>query len=424
MRDRKEFYKGETVSLSGSLSDNRDALIEANKIIKDLESEANELAESIGLDKDVILAAARGHNSSDMTSRANVPSFSAEDNANARVWFDNLLKYKDSMKWSDEQTNRVGQLALVGKASKWVEYLTLNDSGSLATLDEFKKAFLERFDKTQSVLEAQRLISNLRQSSDEDVQDFFERVSTCVMLSFKESIIDMKKEFAGGHIACIEKATKLMCEQIIKRLFISGLRTEIRQQVESNLSSCKDNQELLKCALTAEVSLSNPATRSLSEIAEINSLRQELAAMRMATAGAPQNRRPVGNWSQNRARLGASAGGSLPSSSRPSAPPPPGQSDPNVPNFRQRIALRRDWIYCDKCGQWGKHKGNECRHSQAKINSLRRQDPRNPPTTRLCDSQYDNSLYTLNISAGGWRDPSATSAGPPSTPAQGAVSKN
>ena len=95
-----------------------------------------------------------------MTSRANVPSFSAEDNANARVWFDNLLKYKDSMKWSDEQTNRVGQLALVGKASKWVEYLTLNDSGSLATLDEFKKAFLERFDKSQSVLESS--FTNLR----------------------------------------------------------------------------------------------------------------------------------------------------------------------------------------------------------------------------------------------------------------------
>ena len=155
--------------------------MEANKIIKELEAEANELAESIGLEKDVILAAARSSSSTEMTSRANVPSFSAEDNANARVWFDNLLKYKDSMKWSDEQTNRVGQLALVGKASKWVEYLTLNDSGSLATLDEFKKAFLERFDKTQSVLEAQRLISNLRQSSDEDVQDFFERVSTCLL---------------------------------------------------------------------------------------------------------------------------------------------------------------------------------------------------------------------------------------------------
>ena len=150
------------------------------------------MAESIGLDKDVILAAARSSTSTEMTSRANVPSFSGEDNANARVWFDNLLKYKDSMKWSDEQTNRVGQLALVGKASKWVEYLTLNDSGSLATLDEFKKAFLECFDKTQSVLEAQRLISSLRQSSDEDVQDFFKRVSTCVMLSFKESIHDMK----------------------------------------------------------------------------------------------------------------------------------------------------------------------------------------------------------------------------------------
>ena len=111
VRERKDFYKNEAVLLSGSLSDNRDALIDANKIIKDLEKEANKLAETIGLDKETILAAVRSE-SHDMTSCANVPSFSAEDNANARVWFDNLLKYKDSMKWTDEQTNRVGQLAL------------------------------------------------------------------------------------------------------------------------------------------------------------------------------------------------------------------------------------------------------------------------------------------------------------------------
>ena len=85
LRDRKEFYKGETVTLSGSLSDNRDALVKANKIIKELKQEANQLAETIGLDKDAILAAARAdsdNNGSEMTSRANVPSFSAEDNAN------------------------------------------------------------------------------------------------------------------------------------------------------------------------------------------------------------------------------------------------------------------------------------------------------------------------------------------------------
>ena len=64
------------------------------------------------------------------------------------------------MKWNDEQTNRFGQLALVGKASNWVEYLTSNDTQALSTLDEFRTAFLERFDKAQSVLEAQRLISN------------------------------------------------------------------------------------------------------------------------------------------------------------------------------------------------------------------------------------------------------------------------
>ena len=127
------------------------------------------------------------------------------------------------MKWTAEHTNHVGQLSLVDKASKWVEFLTLHNSTSLFILSEFKKALLECFDKTQSVLEAQRLISNLLQSSDEDVQDFFECVVTCVMLSFKESNMDMKKEFVGGQVQCIDKATKLMCEQIIKRLFILGL---------------------------------------------------------------------------------------------------------------------------------------------------------------------------------------------------------
>ena len=55
VRERKDFYKNEAVS-SGYLSDNRDALIEANEIIKDLENEANELAKTINLAKETILA--------------------------------------------------------------------------------------------------------------------------------------------------------------------------------------------------------------------------------------------------------------------------------------------------------------------------------------------------------------------------------
>ena len=87
----------------------------------------------------------------------------------------------------------------------------------------------------------------------------------------------MKKELTGTHEQCINRATKLMCVQIMKCLFISGLHTEIRQQVESNLSACKDNQELLKAALTAEESLSKPETsQDVLEISEIPSLRQEL----------------------------------------------------------------------------------------------------------------------------------------------------
>ena len=117
----------------------------------------------------------------------------------------------------------------MGKACKWVEFLILNNSCALSTLDEFQITFLACFDKAKSVLKAQRFISNLRQSSDEDVQDIFECVATCIMLSLKESITDMKKEFTAQHEQCINRVTKLMCEQIIKRLLISGLRTEIKQ---------------------------------------------------------------------------------------------------------------------------------------------------------------------------------------------------
>ena len=101
------------------------------------------------------------------------------------------------------------------------------------------------------------------------------------MMPFKESIIDMKKEFQGGHVACIFKATKLTCEQIIKRLFISGLRMEICQQVESNLSVCKDNQELLKCAWTAEVSLSNPSLWTFCGMYDIKSINQIEPALKL-----------------------------------------------------------------------------------------------------------------------------------------------
>ena len=95
--DRKDHYKNESVSLSGSLTDNVEELRKANCIIK--VEERNDIAKSVGLKKDIILRAASTNQGppAHMTSHATVPSFSAEDNTNARVWFSNLLKFKDSV---------------------------------------------------------------------------------------------------------------------------------------------------------------------------------------------------------------------------------------------------------------------------------------------------------------------------------------
>ena len=59
VRERKDPYKNESVSLSGSMTNNVDDLKEANKVIKDLEAECNEIASSVSLDKDIIPAAAK-----------------------------------------------------------------------------------------------------------------------------------------------------------------------------------------------------------------------------------------------------------------------------------------------------------------------------------------------------------------------------
>ena len=54
VREQMDHYKNKPFLLSGSLSDNVEELKRANHIILELEKECSEIAESVGLDRDII----------------------------------------------------------------------------------------------------------------------------------------------------------------------------------------------------------------------------------------------------------------------------------------------------------------------------------------------------------------------------------
>ena len=56
---------------------------------------------------------------------------------------------------------------------------------------------------------------------------------------------------------------------------------------------------------------------------------------------------------------------------------------------REKVRLRKNWIICHKCCQWGKLRANECKLSAAQIQKLTPQDGGVRPTGVPFDTQFD-----------------------------------
>ena len=179
-----------------------------------------------------------------------VPRYNGtEGGSSAEVWLDNLTALQAVQRWSDAQTLEAATLALHGMAGSWKVNEKEDNSTSMTSLAEFKKAFLERFSVQTSVVESIKLVADLRQGPQEKVIDFHERVRTVIMTFGK----DRKARFQADNEERQKEGYHECLLDMIKMHFVGGLRPSIRQVVESKYTSLTTGALLLNAAKEAEI---------------------------------------------------------------------------------------------------------------------------------------------------------------------------
>ena len=298
-----------------------------------------------------------------------VPPFTGtdKDEHSADIWLTNVTRLAEINSWKDEQTLSGCLLALKDVASVWRESETRLGSTSLSTWPRFQAAFLARFQEAKSAVEQVSIISNLKQQQKESVRDYFDRVNNSVHLSAHDSLLAMKVD---ATVTTADQGFQACITHFMRVHYVSGLKPEVRRLVEAKFSSLKTKEDLVKAAVEAEVA-------SGQEARHIASLQEELAALRMSAGGQYSSR---GRGSSRGSRGGSSRGGS----SRGGASGSSGGL-----SHRQKVSNRTTWIFCFKCKQWGKHRANECKYSEAQVRDLKPQDENKVPSGAPFDPHFN-----------------------------------
>ena len=83
----------------------------------------------------------------------------------AELWLNQVEMLRTMNKWTEEQTKEACFLSMEGAAATWKQ-ATLRDEGpdALATLTQFKEAFLKRFKNLKTPAESIQLVAQLKQT--------------------------------------------------------------------------------------------------------------------------------------------------------------------------------------------------------------------------------------------------------------------
>ena len=132
-------------------------------------------------------------------------------------------------------------------------------------------------------------------------------------------------------------------------------------------SSLKTKEELVKAAVEAEVA-------SGQEARHIATIEAELAALRISTGQQFSGRGRAFTCGPRGAR-GSSRGGAAGGS--------------GSLTHKQKVSNRTNWIFCFKCKQWGKHRANKCKFSEAQLHELSPMDENKIPSSAPYDPHFN-----------------------------------
>jgi len=311
-----------------------------------------------------------------------------QDLETAEQWLNTVKTVKGVKGWTDTQALQACTLNLKGNAKVWAKRMQRKEGDEgIATLALFTKHFLTRFRAHKTPAEIISLISTLKQGPKEDVLSFWDRVDESVY----EATRTTRKTLEG-------KAEQLIGAEalrggITRQFFVAGLHPHLQELISAQLTTLGEEKALLlKAVELQDAHKKAKSNMNLTTLAEMDGnlplMEQLLSAMRNGQGRRnPQGGRGSGgpNASRTKNSRPASSNTSAPNQNQPRRAA--GSSDP-TPSQADKIAKRREWVFCFRCFTWGKHFQRECKATDQELRTLQQQDGRTKPTGLARDRYY------------------------------------
>ena len=300
---------------------------------------------------------------------------SPTDKDTAEDWLESVNTVRGIKTWTPQQTLQAMVFNLGGEARTW--YTTKKqdvDGDPVDTLETFTTAFLERFRTLKTPSEVISLISHLKQKPGESVQAFWDRVHHSFHEATKREMLEL------GDNADAKRGARLFARGLAQKFYVAGLKEDLQRLITAQLSGLPDGKALLRKCVELEASQNNRkatigelSTREQDMLKELNALRSQVA-----------NTGKGSGTSQSFAKAtksGGSSGANRNKNAKPKSTKP-FIVDP------ERVAKRREWVYCHGCYTWGKHFQRECKATTGELRTLRQQNGREKPEGNATDRYY------------------------------------
>ena len=294
-----------------------------------------------------------------------------KDQTTIDLWIDQVDRMATQKGWTAQRTAAAVCDALRENAARWMAVIK-SQATKREMLEDWvrlKPAIKKRFTDSLTAVQKQSFVKGLQQASNESVQDFFDRVA----LGLSKVHENRRDNLAGAELEGQKKGYDASLDITLGTLFVSGLRPDIREYVECNMTDDNtDSESLLELAIKSEASKGKGAKAAALKLAaiddeyepkdEVKDLKEELAALKTR-----MNTFTAGSGSAGRGRGR-------------------GRQNTPLPPFNER----KTWFYCYRCKQHGLHASRECKLGEEERNKLTPQARYPAPTGTPYDTQFPN----------------------------------
>ena len=236
----------------------------------------------------------------------------------------------------------------------------------------FTTAFLERFRTLKTPSEVISLISHLKQKPGESVQAFWDRVHHSFHEATKREMLELadNEEAKGG--------ARLFARGLTQKFYVAGLNQDLHCLVTAQLSELGDGKALLRKCVELEASQSQNRKATVGELStREEDIMKELNALWSRVANAEKGSGSNSNYAK------AAKAGPGPNTNKNKGAKPKSTKPFTVD--AERVAKRREWVYCHGCYTWGKHFQRECKATTGKLRTLRQENGREKPAGNAID---------------------------------------